>query len=76
MGVGKVVCCIRMLVFFLSITLAVCETVAADTGSSMSARYVQPRGDHIKWKILIPSPPPAAVYLARRFPATDTTAWP
>lgn len=29
--------------------------------SVISARYLQPRGEHIVWEILVPSPPPAAV---------------
>jgi|GEM_PF-1934006 len=31
----------------------------ADT--AIIARYIEPRGDHIVWKIKVPSPPPAAV---------------
>ena len=31
----------------------------------ISARYLQPRGEHIVWEILIPSPPPAAVIVTQ-----------
>lgn len=40
---------------------AVCLTASAGADPTISARYVQPRGSHIKWKVRVPSPPPEAV---------------
>ncbi len=39
--------------------------VSASAGSAVTARYIKPRGDHIKWKIRIPSPSPAAVIVTQ-----------
>lgn len=38
---------------------------SALAGPSISARYLQPRGDHITWKIRVPSPAPAAVLVTQ-----------
>ena len=46
-----------------SIVLCCVATVLA--GTSISARYLQPRGAHIEWTIDIPSPPPAAVIVTQ-----------
>ncbi len=49
----------------LSVIFIICITASALAGPSISARYVKPRGDHIKWKIKVPSPPPAAVIVTQ-----------
>ena len=49
----------------LSVILILCIAAPALAGPSISARYMQPRGDHIKWKIKVPSPPPAAVIVTQ-----------
>jgi hypothetical protein len=38
---------------------------SALAGPSISARYLQPRGDRITWKIRVPSPAPAAVLVTQ-----------
>ncbi|MHB8811465.1 MAG: hypothetical protein ACYC9M_15860 [Desulfobulbaceae bacterium] len=38
---------------------------SALAGSPISARYLKPRGDHITWKIRVPSPAPAAVLVTQ-----------
>lgn len=39
--------------------------VPAFAGTAVSARYLQPRGTHIKWRIGIPTPAPAAVIVTQ-----------
>ena len=46
-------------VMFCMVALYGIPSASAET--SISARYKQPRGNHIQWKIKVPSPPPAAV---------------
>lgn len=50
------------LIILLTVSLTA-SVLAADR--SFSARYVKPRGDHIKWEVRIPSPPPAAVIVTQ-----------
>lgn len=51
--------------FVLIMAIAGCFVGSAFADTSISARYVQPRGDHIVWKIRVPSPPPAAVIVTQ-----------
>ena len=46
-------------------TIAACLAGAVFAGPSISARYLQSRGDHIVWEIIVPSPPPAAVIVTQ-----------
>ena len=52
-----------MLLLVVWVSLA----VAAGLGE-VRARYSQPRGTKISWKIMIPSPPPAAVIVLQSIP--------
>jgi hypothetical protein len=45
----------------LVIAMATFFAAASFGGTSINARYIEPRGNHIIWKIKVPSPPPAAV---------------
>lgn len=51
----------------MMLILATIVGVAASAlaGPSISARYLQPRGDRITWKIQVPSPAPAAVLVTQ-----------
>ncbi len=42
---------------------------AFSSSEEIAARYLQPRGTKIRWKIRIPSPPPAAVIVTQTIPA-------
>ncbi len=52
-------------VFAILLFIVVCASVAAHAGTSIYARYLQPRGRHIIWKIQVPSPPPAAIIVTQ-----------
>lgn len=45
------------------VILAFSTAVYARSSDSISAHYIQPRGNYITWKIRVPSPPPAAVII-------------
>ena len=45
--------------------LAVSTAVYVQAGGSISARYTQPRGSNISWKIRVPTSPPAAVIVTQ-----------
>lgn len=47
------------------IMAAIVGGASALAGPSISARYLQPRGAHITWKIQVPSPAPAAVLVTQ-----------
>ena len=49
----------------MTMTIAACFAGLALAGTSISARYLQSRGDHIVWEIQVPSPPPAAVIVTQ-----------
>ena len=54
------VCIVLIILLFVCFSAS---ALAAD--KSISARYVTPRGNHIKWQIRIPSPAPAAVIVTQ-----------
>lgn len=56
----------RMTGGLVSFMVAVgCFMAVAFADTLISARYLQPRGEHIIWEIEIPSPPPAAVIVTQ-----------
>jgi len=52
-------CIVRRMMLILAVITCFVGSAFAD--ATISARYTQPRGNHIKWGIRIPFPPPAAV---------------
>jgi len=52
---------------FLAVILiiVVCLAGMSSAATSIAARYLQARGEHIVWEIDIPSPPPAAVIVSQ-----------
>lgn len=47
------------------LTTTILTAVSVFAGTTISAGYTQARGAHIKWKIRVPSPPPAAVIVTQ-----------
>lgn len=58
------------ILILLSCFLVLLSTqIAFSSSEEITARYLQPRGTKISWKIFIPSPPPAAVIVTQSIPA-------
>ena len=49
----------------LVVILLLLTAVPTLAGTAISARYLQPRGNKIRWVISIPAPPPAAVIVTQ-----------
>ena len=49
----------------VTMTMAACLAGIALASTSISARYLQSRGERIVWEIQVPSPPPAAVIVTQ-----------
>ena len=60
-----------MVTLFLLVNLPTGACSAAGL-SEIRARYSQPRGTKISWKIKVPSPPPAAVIVMQTIPVGTT----
>ena len=60
---GKSVNRLRGLAVLLAIVVCLAGSAWGDT--SIAARYLQSRGDHIVWEIQVPSPSPAAVIVTQ-----------
>ncbi|MCK4783823.1 MAG: hypothetical protein KAV87_08750 [Desulfobacteraceae bacterium] len=46
--------------------VAIFAAVPAVAGTAVSAKYLQPRGNHIRWQIIIPLPAPSAVLITQQ----------
>ena len=63
MNINKFVSMLCCLVAIMTIAAFLAGKALA--GTSISARYLQSRGEHIVWEIQVPSPPPAAVIVTQ-----------